>query len=122
MAGSAEATIKLLEAKIEKLNFQHMQEKNKLHEEIRNVKMKTWCAFCLEEANFFCCWNTAYCGVSCQKFHWKVHQPLCKKSHLRMEEVADSVLEPEEILPDSNLTVSLEIKEEEYCSTNQGSF
>lgn len=42
-------------------------------ERIRSVeeaKKKQWCANCLKEAQFYCCWNTSYCNHFCQRKHW----------------------------------------------------
>lgn len=42
-------------------------------ERIRSVddaKRKQWCAMCLKEAQFYCCWNTSYCNYMCQRKHW----------------------------------------------------
>lgn len=42
-------------------------------ERIRSVddaKRKQWCAMCLKEAQFYCCWNTSYCNHVCQRKHW----------------------------------------------------
>lgn len=42
-------------------------------ERIRSVdeaKKKQWCANCLKEAQFYCCWNTSYCNHICQRKHW----------------------------------------------------
>ena len=43
----------------------------------REVKRVTWCSNCTKEARFYCCWNTSYCGPSCQKVHWQTHQKYC---------------------------------------------
>ncbi|OXA51902.1 protein kinase C-binding protein 1 isoform X2 [Folsomia candida] len=45
-------------------------EKNKAVEE---TKKKQWCARCGREAQFYCCWNTSYCGYPCQEEHWIAH-------------------------------------------------
>ncbi|KAL7033510.1 hypothetical protein ACKWTF_007618 [Chironomus riparius] len=43
----------------------------------REIKRVTWCSNCTKEARFYCCWNTSYCGPSCQKVHWQTHQKYC---------------------------------------------
>jgi hypothetical protein len=43
----------------------------------KELKNTTWCASCKKEARFYCCWNTSYCGQSCQKMHWQHHQKHC---------------------------------------------
>lgn len=37
---------------------------------IEDAKRKQWCANCLGEAQFYCCWNTSYCNHVCQRKHW----------------------------------------------------
>ncbi|KAH9638967.1 hypothetical protein HF086_005048 [Spodoptera exigua] len=37
------------------------------------------CANCSQEAQFYCCWNTAYCGYPCQRAHWSVHFSACQQ-------------------------------------------
>lgn len=37
---------------------------------IEEAKKKQWCANCLKEAQFYCCWNTSYCNHICQRKHW----------------------------------------------------
>lgn len=39
---------------------------------IEEAKRKQWCANCLKEAQFYCCWNTSYCNHVCQRKHWYV--------------------------------------------------
>ncbi|KAL4705265.1 hypothetical protein ACJJTC_010284 [Scirpophaga incertulas] len=34
------------------------------------TKSKMWCVRCKQEAYFYCCWNTAYCDLECQRAHW----------------------------------------------------
>ncbi|XP_055310495.1 MYND-type zinc finger-containing chromatin reader ZMYND8-like isoform X2 [Sitodiplosis mosellana] len=49
-------------------------------ERIRSVeeaKKKQWCANCLKEAQFYCCWNTSYCNHICQRKHWEQHMATC---------------------------------------------
>lgn len=33
---------------------------------VEDAKKKQWCARCQREAQFYCCWNTSYCGYHCQ--------------------------------------------------------
>ncbi|XP_076269494.1 zinc finger MYND-type containing 8 isoform X2 [Rhynchophorus ferrugineus] len=44
---------------------------------IDDAKSKQWCANCLKEAQFYCCWNTSYCDYPCQQKHWPVHMNKC---------------------------------------------
>lgn len=37
---------------------------------VEDAKRKQWCANCLKEAQFYCCWNTSYCNHVCQRKHW----------------------------------------------------
>lgn len=37
---------------------------------VEDAKRKQWCAMCLKEAQFYCCWNTSYCNHVCQRKHW----------------------------------------------------
>lgn len=83
----------ILEEKIKSIQDSNDQDKIKLITEIRQqceiekqraiestkreVKRVTWCSNCTKEARFYCCWNTSYCGPSCQKIHWQNHQKYC---------------------------------------------
>ncbi|XP_017783815.1 PREDICTED: protein kinase C-binding protein 1 isoform X2 [Nicrophorus vespilloides] len=54
------------------------------HEALRRVeeaKLKQWCAMCLKEAQFYCCWNTSYCDYPCQSKHWSTHMSKCTQSN-----------------------------------------
>lgn len=46
---------------------------------LSEVKKKQWCAGCLKEAIYFCCWNTSYCGYDCQSGHWPLHMTDCQQ-------------------------------------------
>lgn len=41
---------------------------------VEEAKKKQWCANCLKEAQFYCCWNTSYCNHICQRKHWYVER------------------------------------------------
>lgn len=45
----------------ERLKFE--QEKEKA---VKEAKSKQWCSNCQKSANYYCCWNTAYCDFECQ--------------------------------------------------------
>lgn len=45
---------------------------------INETKRKQWCAGCLREAQYFCCWNTSYCSYECQSKHWPEHMLVCQ--------------------------------------------
>ncbi|CAG0887130.1 unnamed protein product [Cyprideis torosa] len=48
--------------------------------EIARVKQKQWCAQCLNESRYYCCWNTSYCSEACQRAHWgQTHKRMCKR-------------------------------------------
>ena len=54
------------------------------HEEtLRAVKNKQWCAQCNGIAHYYCCWNTSYCSVECQNFHWQQHMSTCQQQQHR---------------------------------------
>lgn len=38
------------------------------------------CANCWKEAQFYCCWNTSYCGYDCQQAHWPDHMASCTQT------------------------------------------
>ncbi|CAK1548603.1 unnamed protein product [Leptosia nina] len=44
---------------------------------VKATKAKQWCANCLQEAQFYCCWNTSYCDYPCQRAHWTQHSGVC---------------------------------------------
>ncbi|CAL8119840.1 unnamed protein product [Orchesella dallaii] len=44
---------------------------------VEEAKTKQWCSNCGNEALFYCCWNTSYCGPQCQEEHWSVHMSSC---------------------------------------------
>jgi len=46
---------------------------------VEETKKKQWCARCGREAQFYCCWNTSYCGYSCQEEHWPMHMNSCSQ-------------------------------------------
>ena len=35
------------------------------------------CSYCLNEAQYNCCWNANYCNESCQQNHWPEHMKNC---------------------------------------------
>lgn len=45
----------------ERLKFE--QEKERA---VKEAKSKQWCSNCQKIANYYCCWNTAYCDFECQ--------------------------------------------------------
>ena len=47
------------------------------------TKKKEWCANCGEEAVFYCCWNTCYCGYTCQQGHRPTHILTCVQGQQR---------------------------------------
>lgn len=47
---------------------------------VHETKMKTWCAQCFKEAQFYCCWNTSYCDYACQQRHWPKHASKCAQN------------------------------------------
>lgn len=47
---------------------------------IEEAKSKQWCANCMKEAQFYCCWNTSYCDYPCQMKHWPKHITKCTQN------------------------------------------
>lgn len=47
---------------------------------IEETKRKQWCAFCLREAQYYCCPNAWYCGHPCQQKDWAKHMRNCGQS------------------------------------------
>ncbi|XP_055383569.1 zinc finger MYND domain-containing protein 11 [Condylostylus longicornis] len=41
-----------------------------LSAEIIETKKKPWCKWCLQPATLYCCHNTSYCTLECQKLDW----------------------------------------------------
>ena len=35
------------------------------------------CSYCLNEAQYNCCWNANYCNETCQQNHWPEHMKNC---------------------------------------------
>lgn len=52
-------------------------------EQLRIVKNKQWCAQCSNIAQYYCCWNTSYCSIECQNFHWQHHMSTCQQQQQR---------------------------------------
>ncbi|KAJ8734945.1 hypothetical protein PYW08_014195 [Mythimna loreyi] len=46
---------------------------------VKLAKSKQWCANCSQEAQFYCCWNTSYCDLACQRAHWLTHFASCQQ-------------------------------------------
>lgn len=55
---------------------------------VQEAKLKQWCSNCLNEAYYFCCWNTSYCDFNCQKAHWTKHASECQNSNSNQANVA----------------------------------
>ncbi|GFS19904.1 protein kinase C-binding protein 1 [Elysia marginata] len=51
-----------------------------LTKRIRETKRHQWCAKCLKEAVYYCCWNTSYCSYQCQQQHWPYHMLKCMQT------------------------------------------
>jgi hypothetical protein len=59
-----------------------IQYDNLIIQKINETKQKAWCCNCLEEASYYCCWNTNYCSEECQKAHWDTHMEKCQNSSI----------------------------------------
>uniref|UniRef100_A0A1A9WVM2 Zinc finger MYND domain-containing protein 11 n=1 Tax=Glossina brevipalpis TaxID=37001 RepID=A0A1A9WVM2_9MUSC len=66
----------------ERLQTQKRKLKETIHKldlQCKVAKRKQWCHWCLEEANFLCCFEAAYCSEICQMRHWdNGHRKVCK--------------------------------------------
>jgi len=62
------------------LNEQRRQLEQDKFKAVEETKKKQWCARCGREAQFYCCWNTSYCGYPCQEEHWPSHMNGCSQS------------------------------------------
>ena len=49
------------------------------------------CAACGREAQYFCCWNTSYCDLQCQRSHWPTHMARCGQLRPQTAQVAAGV-------------------------------
>ncbi|KAL5248522.1 hypothetical protein ACHWQZ_G017642 [Mnemiopsis leidyi] len=63
---------------IEELRQHLTAEKEKA---IVETKKSQWCANCSGPAMYHCCWNTSYCGYSCQRGHWPQHMYKCEQQN-----------------------------------------
>lgn len=48
-----------------------------LRDELKAVKRKRWCQYCLDEAEFDCCFTASYCSDSCKRRDKRRHQGSC---------------------------------------------
>lgn len=64
--------------------------------QLEETKRKQWCAACLKEAIYFCCWNTSYCGYDCQSKHWPQHMPSCQQAN-RQQQASSVKAEPQRV-------------------------
>ncbi|XP_022818487.1 protein kinase C-binding protein 1-like isoform X2 [Spodoptera litura] len=79
-----ELTIAEMRASFEKEKLRAVSEARRasqveLETAVKQTKTKQWCANCSQEAQFYCCWNTAYCGYPCQRAHWAQHFSACQQ-------------------------------------------
>lgn len=61
---------------------------------IQEAKSKQWCAQCLKEARFYCCWNTSYCDYQCQQKHWPKHMSKCTQNFSNLSAVPKPQVQP----------------------------
>lgn len=81
-------TLETCDAKCKETLNQSNRDKIHLKKEYENLilqkvietKNKAWCCNCLQEASYYCCWNTNYCSEECQKAHWDTHMDTCQNS------------------------------------------
>ena len=62
--------------------------------QLEDSKRKQWCAVCLKEAIYFCCWNTSYCSYECQSRHWPTHMPTCQQNSKNQSTAAPAPAAP----------------------------
>lgn len=78
---------------------------------VQDAKLKQWCSNCLNEAFFFCCWNTSYCDYNCQKAHWSKHASECQNTNgNNAQQLSSKGLQPillKPAFPPKNFAVSL---------------
>uniref|UniRef100_A0AAG5CTI2 Protein kinase C-binding protein 1 n=1 Tax=Anopheles atroparvus TaxID=41427 RepID=A0AAG5CTI2_ANOAO len=88
--GSLEAKVLDLTRQLELANRRHEMEMEQLKKQMQHLyndkaravsmaKQQMWCRRCQLEANFYCCWNTAYCSTKCQQEHWREHEHTCEQ-------------------------------------------
>lgn len=81
---NADRTLREMRASLEAEKLRSIEEARREVEEekarcIEETKMKQWCAKCGKVAQFYCCWNTAYCNYPCQQSHWPTHRRTCSQ-------------------------------------------
>ncbi|XP_050079310.1 protein kinase C-binding protein 1 [Anopheles maculipalpis] len=79
----AELRNSLEQEKLRALNEQRQQLLRDKQRAVQSAKMKQWCKKCLSEAHYYCCWNTSYCSIECQKKHWTEHHNDCTQDHAK---------------------------------------
>ncbi|XP_041973716.1 protein kinase C-binding protein 1-like [Aricia agestis] len=57
---------------------------------LKAAKSKQWCANCMQEAQFYCCWNTSYCDYPCQRTHWPQHHAVCTQDRTQENNSSNS--------------------------------
>ncbi|CAG4921978.1 unnamed protein product [Colias eurytheme] len=57
---------------------------------VKAAKTKQWCANCMQESQYYCCWNTSYCDYGCQRAHWPHHAALCTQQRSQDKSGSDS--------------------------------
>lgn len=49
------------------------------------------CYYCESPAQYYCCWNTSYCSLHCQREHWQSeHRHVCRRVNRTQSILRDS--------------------------------
>lgn len=63
---------------VPKTDFEDLKEK--YQRDITYAKRHEWCAVCLTQSKYYCCWNTTYCSQKCQVTDWYArHSKACER-------------------------------------------
>ncbi|KAF7991174.1 hypothetical protein HCN44_002736 [Aphidius gifuensis] len=86
---NAEKTLREMRLSFDAERIRVIEDNKRQHEEeltkcIEETKKKQWCVSCSNEAIYYCCWNTSYCCIDCQRDHWKIHMSLCERKHSKI--------------------------------------
>ncbi|CAL1532478.1 unnamed protein product [Lymnaea stagnalis] len=102
MSNSAKITLEETLASFElQKNILVSQLKEEFNREMEKVvaetKKQQWCAECLKEAVYYCCWNTSYCSYQCQQKHWPSHMPKCMQTQQQPPQTAAASSTPQNV-------------------------
>ncbi|XP_059165862.1 MYND-type zinc finger-containing chromatin reader ZMYND8-like isoform X2 [Physella acuta] len=100
----ATTTVKEVEANFDlqkKALGERLKEKfnKELEKAVAETKKMQWCAECWQEAVYYCCWNTSYCGFECQQKHWPAHMPKCMQTQQQQQQGQNVPQSPNQATP-----------------------